>query len=355
MSEWSEPRTVMQAARYYGNRDVQIDEVEAPSPGEGEVLIHVAACGICGSDLGEYLHGPRFDDDHLPYTMGHEVAGTVAETGEGVDVKVGTEVVLSPLVACGDCRCCDEAKYNLCRNLEVIGAQRPGAYAERVTIPAENAVPLPDGVSLELAAVAEPVAVAFHALMQSPLRSGQSVGVIGTGPIGLGLIQLAKAAGAGPIFASGHREARRALAHECGADVVIDPRETDPVERVGTETDGGVDVAFEMAGNESALNDAIKVTKPDGHTTLVGVFKDETRIDPMDLVNHERSINASAAYQTGPLADRDFGAVLRKFASADVDPERLVTSRIDLDDIVDRGFEALASDGSEEVKVLVRP
>ena len=346
----------MRAARYYGNQDVQIDDVDEPSPGEGEVLIDVAACGICGSDLGEYLYGPRHEgDDHLPYTMGHELGGTVVETGPGADVEVGTEIVLNPLVACEDCPRCAEARYNLCQNLTVIGAQRPGGYAEQVVAPATNVIPLPDGLSPELAAVAEPVTVAYHGLLQSPLRPGQSAAVVGMGPIGLGLVQLVKAAGAEPIFASGHREARRALARECGADVVIDPRESDPAEVIHSETDGGVDVAFEVAGSESAINDALKIPKPGGHTTLLGVFKGEVEIDPMDLVNKERSVNASAAYQTGPLADRDFGPVLRKFASGELQPEPLVTSRIDLGDIVDDGFEALADSDSDEVKVLVRP
>ncbi|MFC6724914.1 zinc-binding dehydrogenase, partial [Halobium palmae] len=147
----------------------------------------------------------------------------------------------------------------------------------------------------------------------------------------------------------------RNLAYECGADVVVDPRETDPIERIGEETDGGVDVAFEMAGRESSLNDAIRAAKPGGHTTLVGVFEGRTEIDPMDLVNHERTVNASAAYQTGPLADRAFGAVLQGFASGELDPELLVTSRVDLEDVVADGFDALAGSDSEEVKVLVRP
>lgn len=346
----------MQAARYYGSQDVRVDDVEPPSPDAGEVVIDVESCGICGSDLHQYLHGSPFDDtDHVPYTMGHELSGTVTEVGEGVDLDVGTAVVLNPLVACGDCWCCDEGTYNLCRNLEVIGAQRRGGYAEQVAAPAENVLPLPDGLSTDLAAVAEPVAVAYHALMESPFRSGQSVCVVGLGPIGLGLVQLARDAGAGPIFASGHREARRDLAHESGADVVIDPRETDPAERVREETEAGVDVAFEVAGRESAFNDAIKATRANGCTTLVGVFEGKSDVDPMDFVDHERTVNASAAYQTGPLADRDFGPVLDKFAAGTVDAELLVTSRVDLDDIVAGGFEALAGGESEEVKVLVKP
>jgi len=346
----------MQAARYHGNRDVRIEEVAEPDPDPGEVVVDVETCGICGSDLGEYLYGPRYDDpDRLPYTMGHEVSGTVAETTDGVDIDVGTEVVLNPLVACGDCRQCDEAQYNLCENLRVIGAQRPGGYAERVTVPAGNVITVPDGVTLEMAAVAEPFAVAFHAVRKSPLSPGDTVAVVGMGPIGLGLVQIAKAVGADTVVASGHREVRRTLADECGADVVVDPRESTLRDRIHTELGDGVDVAYEVAGNESALNDAIKAARVGGHATLVGVYKGTAEIDPMDLVNDERSINASAAYQTGPMAARDFAPILRRFETGDLDPHPLVTSTIDLASIVDEGFEALADSQGGEVKVLVRP
>lgn len=345
----------MRAARYYGRQDVRVDTVEPPTPDTGEVLIDIRACGICGSDLGMYLHGPQAGSKHLPITLGHELGGTIATVGDSVDVAVGTEIVLNPLVACEECWCCDEGKYNLCRNLTVVGAQRPGGYAEQVAAPAKNVIPLPEGISPEIAAVSEPFAVAFHALRESPFRPGNSVGVVGMGPIGLGLVQLAKAAGAGPIYASGHRDARLALATECGADVVIDPRETDPIDRVSQDLDGGVDVAFEVAGNEGALNDAIGIARPDGNSTIVGVFEGDVSIDPMTLVNHQRSVEASAAYQTGPLADRDFEPILRQFEAGEVDPEPLVTSRIGLEQIVHDGFEALSDDEAGEVKVLVTP
>lgn len=345
----------MKAARYYGNRDIRIDDVAAPSPEAGEVLIDVAACGICGSDLGEYVYGPRRDDDeYLPYTMGHELGGTVAAVGEGVDLAVGTEVGVNPLVACEDCWCCDAGKYNLCRNLEVIGAHRQGGYAEQVVAPAGNVIPLPEDLSPADAAVAEPLTVAYHGLLESPLRPGDAVVVVGMGPIGLGMVQLAKAAGASPVIASGHRESRRRLAHECGADVVVDPRETTLAARVAEETEGGADVSFEVAGNESALTDAITATKASGHTTVLGVFKGPVEIDPMEFVNHERTINGSAAYETGPLADREFGTVYEMLANGELDADPLVTSRIGLDDIV-AGFEALADSESGEVKVLVEP
>lgn len=345
----------MRAARYYGDREIRVDDVEPPEPAAGEVVLDVEACGICGSDLGTYLHGPLGGSEHLPLTLGHEVGGTVAGVADGVDVDVGTDVVLNPLVACGECWCCAEGNYNLCRNLTVVGAQRAGGYADRVTAPATNVVALPDGVTAEMAAVSEPYAVAFHAIRTSPFRPGDSVAVVGMGPIGLALVQLVRASGAGRVYASGHRDSRRALAAECGADVVVDPRETDPVERVRADLDGGVDVSFEVAGNEGALNDALGMVKPSGRATLVGVYAGGAEIDPMTLVNHERSLGASAAYQTGPLADREFAPILDGFASGELDPAALVTSRIDLEDIVDDGFEALADGDRGEVKVLVEP
>ncbi|GGM59773.1 (R,R)-butanediol dehydrogenase/meso-butanediol dehydrogenase/diacetyl reductase [Halarchaeum rubridurum] len=345
----------MRAARYHANRDVRVEDVAAPAPEPDEVVVDVAACGICGSDLAEYSHGPRAGEESLPYVMGHEFGGTVAETGADADVAVGTEVVVNPLVACEDCWCCDAGQYNLCRNLVVVGAQRPGAYAERVRVPATNVVPLPDGVSPETAAVAEPFTVAYHGLLQSPIRSGDDVAVVGMGPIGLATVQLARDVGAGTVYASGHREARRALAAECGADVVVDPRETDFVETVRENTRGGADVAFDVTGTESGYADAVGATRPDGHTTLVGVFEDAIEADIMEYVSAQRSATGSAAYQTGPRAGEEFGTVLRKFAAGDLDPEPLVTSRIALDDIESEGFEALADSDSGEVKVLVRP
>lgn len=344
----------MKAARYYGNRDVRIDDVDAPSPGPGEVLIDVGACGICGSDLAEYLHGPRHGDEHLPYTMGHEFGGTVAAVGEDVDLTPGTEVGVNPLVACEDCRCCDEGQYNRCRNLEVIGAQRPGAYAEQVLAPAGNVMPLPDALSPADAAVAEPFTVAYHGLLRSPLRPGDAAVVVGTGPIGIALVQLAAAAGASPVIASGHREVRRELARESGADVVVDPRETDLGARVREVTDAGADVSFEVAGNGSALEDAIGATRAGGHTTVLGVFEGPVEIDPMEFVNHERTIGGSAAYETGPLADREFGEVYEMLARGELDGDALVTSRIGLEEIT-AGFESLGDSEGGEVKVLVEP
>ena len=345
----------MKAARLYGVEDVRIDDVDEPEPGPGEVLVDVAACGICGSDLHFYEEADDyFDADALPMTLGHEIGGTVVETGEGVDIAVGTDVALGPHTPCGECWCCQEAKYNLCRDLNATSA-RPGGYAERVVESADNAIPLPDGVSPADAAIAQPVCVGLHAVRQSPLGIGDSVAIVGTGPIGLGALRSAKSAGAGPIYVSEPQDARREIAADFGADVLIDPTEEDPVERIHEETGTGVDVAFEAVGHETTLNQAIESTKADGHTTIIGVFGDEVEIDPQLLVRHQRTVGGSTSHLVGPRLNEEYGVAIRQLASGELDADAYVTSRIDLDDVVEDGFEALQDPERAERKILVCP
>jgi (R,R)-butanediol dehydrogenase/meso-butanediol dehydrogenase/diacetyl reductase len=345
----------VKAARLYGEEDIRIDDVEAPTPGEGEVLVDVAACGICGSDLHFYQHTDDFfDDEDLPQTLGHEIGGTIAATGEGVDLAVGTEVVLGPHTPCGECWCCEEGKYNLCRDLNATSA-RPGGYAEQVVESADNAVPLPDGVSPADAAIAQPVSVGLHAVRQSPLGVGDSVAVVGAGPIGLGAIRSAKAAGGGPIYVSEPQDSRREVAADFGADVLIDPTEEDPVERIHEETGRGADVAFEAVGHENTLTQAVESTRADGHTTVIGVFSGPAEFEPQLLVQDQRTVGGSTSHLVGPRLTEEYGVVIRQLENGDLDAEKYVTSRVGLDDIVADGFDALTDDESEERKILVCP
>lgn len=345
----------MRAAQYYGPEDVRLEDIDAPSPGRGEILVDVAACGICGSDLHFYEDGLEHQPESgFPVTLGHEIGGTIVETGDGVETEVGTEVVLSPHEPCGECWCCDEAMYNLCRNLNATAAE-PGGFSEQVVCSSELAVTLPDGLSPEIAAIAQPVTVGMHAVRQSPLTLGDSVAIVGTGPIGLGALRFAKLAGAGRIYVSEPQAFRRSIARDYGADVLIDPTEEDPVDRIREETGAGVDVAFEAVGHETTLNQAIKSARPGGHTTIIGVFGGEAGVEPQDLVRHERSVSGSTSHQLGPLVHEEYDVTLRQLASGGFDPDPYVSSTIDLEDIVDDGFDVLLDGSREEVKILVRP
>lgn len=353
----------MRAARYHSSRDVRVEDTEPSAVGPGEVRVDVAACGICGSDLHEYAHGPSTipDSPHPvtgaepPLTIGHEIGGTVAETGAGVDVEVGTTAAVNPIVWCGDCRYCASGAYHLCTDGGFVGLSCDGGFAESVVVSAEKVVPMPDGVSAETAALVEPFSVGLHAVHQADLDSGDSVAVFGGGPIGVTVAQAAAAANAGPLYLSEPRPKRREIAAASGVDAVLDPTATDPVERIASETDGGVDVAFEVAGLERTVNQAIRTTRAGGTVTVVSLFEDEVEFFPTDLVTRERTVVGTAAFEGGPLSEREFGVTARGFADGTLEPERLVTSRIDLDDIVDGGFERLLDDGSDEMKILVEP
>jgi (R,R)-butanediol dehydrogenase/meso-butanediol dehydrogenase/diacetyl reductase len=354
----------MRAARYYGPKDVRIEDVEPDTVGPNDVRVDVDACGICGSDLGEYLGGPITipDEPHpvtgeqLPITMGHELSGTVAEAGENVDMAVGTPVVMNPIVWCGDCQYCDEGNYRLCTSGGFIGLSGGGGgFSENIVVSSEKIVPIPDSMSLEHAALVEPFTVGVHAVEQSGLRSGDAAAVFGSGPIGLTVVQAAIAAGADPVYVSEPQAARRARATECGADVTIDPLETDPVEQINSEVEGGVDVAFEVAGVEQSVNQALTATRSGGTTTIVSIFEESVEINPNDIVMPEQTVVGTAAYTGGPLSGREFGTTIRKFASGAFDPEPFITSRIALEDIVTDGFEALLDEDREEVKILVEP
>jgi len=345
----------MQAALLYGARDVRVEEVEAPEPGPAQVLVDVAACGICGSDLHVYEHPSTSPGRELPRILGHEIGGTVVEVGaDVVGVDPGTDVVLSPHEPCGECWCCEAGEYNLCRDLTA-GTATPGGYTERVVTNASNAIPVPPGVSPENAAIAQPVSVGLHAVRQSPLDAGDSVAVFGTGPIGLGALHFARSGGAGPIYASEPRDSRRAVAAAFGADVVVDPTEEDPVERIREEHGGGVDVAFEAVGHETTFDQAVRSTRAGGHTTVIGVFDDDVAFQPGALVRHQRTVGGSTSHLIGPRVTAEYDVVLRQLASGDLDADQYVTSRIGLDDAVEDGFEALLDAERAERKILVCP
>lgn len=334
-------------------------------PGPGELRLAVDACGICGSDLHEYVAGPitvpeephPVTGEQLPLPMGHEFTGEVIETGEhDSDIEVGDRVAVNPIQYCGDCRYCREAKYNICESIGFFGLTGGGGgFSEEAVVPAEQAVPFPDDLPAEYGALVEPFSVGLHAVDLADLSPGASVAVFGTGPIGLTIVQCARAAGAGEIYAVEPREHRRSIAGDSGADVTLDPSETETVEELLAESDGGVDVVFEVAGVEQAFRDAVRTVKHDGRVIVVSLFEETVEFNPTDIVTTERTVSGSAAFHGGSLSHRDFGAVIGMFSEGLLDPESLITGRIGLDGIVDGGFEALEDPSKDHIKIIVEP
>jgi (R,R)-butanediol dehydrogenase/meso-butanediol dehydrogenase/diacetyl reductase len=355
----------MRAARYHGREDVRVEDIEAASVDAGEIRIEVGACGICGSDLHEYAAGPIFVPDEtphpvsgerLPITMGHEFSGVVREVGEGVThLATGDRVAINPILYCGDCRQCDEGNYHRCESGGFVGLSGGGGgFAESFVTDAERAVPLAEDVSLAAGALVEPLSVGLHAVRRSGLQAGDAVAVFGSGPIGLSVIQCARTAGAGRIFVSEPRAARRDRAAACGADELIDPTTADAVDRITGATDGGVDAAFEVAGVEATYNAALRSTRPGGTATVVSIWEGAVTADPNALVLGERTVTGTLAYLGGPRSGEEFGMVIEMLAEGTLDPEPLLTDQIGLDG-VEAGFEALLDEESDQVKILVEP
>jgi (R,R)-butanediol dehydrogenase/meso-butanediol dehydrogenase/diacetyl reductase len=353
----------MQAAMYYGQRDVRVEDIAEPTVGSDEVLVDIGAAGICGSDLHEYTAGPisiPTDSPHpltgvtTPVPMGHEFGGTIGEIGENVrEVTVGDVVAVNPILSCGDCPYCNTGRQNICESLGFIGLSGGGGgFSQRIVVPSQNVIELREGMTPTDGALIEPFSVGVHAVRQSPLQLGDTVAVVGAGPIGLMVIQAARSAGAERIFASEPHPDRRRLATECGADIAVDPTAESLAEQVQSETDVGVDIAFEVAGLEPTLDQAIKSTKRGGHTTVVSVFEDRVAVEVNDISMLERSVNGTRAYHAGGRAHDDYEIAVGMLAEGHFDAEPLVTDHIALSNIVEDGFEQLLKDKSS-VKILI--
>lgn len=234
----------MRVARWYGGDDIRIEQVPKPALSGLEVRIRVAVCAVCGTDVHS-LAG-KFPLTAPPCVLGHEFSGTVAEIGPQVTrVQVGDRVAVEPGVVCHSCWYCRNGQEHLCTSRQM----SPGGFAEYAVVPESVVWRLPDALSLETAALAEPMACAVHAVDQAQLRSGSTVAILGAGAIGLSLLQLCRLSGAATTVVLEPDAGRRDLALRLGADLAVDPLETNAVEAIRSVTDGrGADAVFEAVG-----------------------------------------------------------------------------------------------------------
>ena len=343
----------MKALRWHNQKDIRLENIEEPQIAQGKVKIKVKWCGICGSDLHEYLGGPIFipvDQPHpltneiAPVTLGHEFSGEIVEIGEGVsDYQVGDRVVVEPIFATHG----HQGAYNLDENMGFLGlAGGGGGFSEYVSVDTELLHKLPDELSYEQGALVEPSAVALYAVRSSKVQAGDTAAVFGCGPIGLLVIEALKAAGATDIYAVELSPERQAKAEELGA-IVINPAEyEDVVAELIHRTNGGVDVSFEVTGVPVVLKQAIQSTSIAGETVIVSIWEKGAEILPNDIVIKERTIKGIIGY-------RDvFPSVLNLMRKGYFPADKLVTKKIKLDDVIEEGFQSLISE-KNQVKILV--
>jgi 2-desacetyl-2-hydroxyethyl bacteriochlorophyllide A dehydrogenase len=342
----------VKGAVYHGPRDLRIEDVPEPTPAPGQVLIEVARNGICGSDLHTYLGASKGGATmHVPgVVLGHEFAGVVTDVGDGVDdITVGTIVAVAPIEWCGSCYACLHSWPQMCRKLGLYGGYRlplHGGLAPLVAVSRRAAFPVPPGLGAAEAALAEPMAVAVHAV-----RRGASVMVLGAGPIGLGVLQAALAAGATTAIVTEVSPARRDAAGQLGATAIVDPTHEDPRTAVRDLTRHGVDVVFETTANDAALGQGIAALRPRGTLVSVAGWGEPARIDMGVAMAKEIDIRYTMTYEPAI----DFPATLAMLAAGTFDAGVVISDHIPLDRLIEDGLEELLHHADRHVKILVDP
>jgi 2-desacetyl-2-hydroxyethyl bacteriochlorophyllide A dehydrogenase len=312
---------------YVGDRQVRADEADAVAPAPGEVQVRVAYNGLCGTDL-HIVHGSMDRRVTMPLIFGHEMSGTIAVVGEGVDGwTVGDAVTVMPLDWDGTCPACLAGNNHICQNLNFVGIDSPGALQQFWTVPAELLVRLPPGLALDHAALAEPVAVAVHDVRRSELVAGDRVVVIGGGPIGVLIATVARYQGAEVVVIE-LEPGRRSQITSLGF-VTLDPREVDQVQWVEEWTGGaGADVVFEVSGAAPAVLGATALAKVRGTLVVVAIHPTPREMDLQRLFWRELRILGARVYQRA-----DFETAVELLRDGVIPAELLISRVVPIDEI----------------------
>lgn len=342
----------MIAALITGKETVDLVEFDDPLPADEGVVVDIAFCGVCGTDVHAYQSGRPY----TPAICGHEWSGTVSAAGRDVrSLSEGDRVVVAAPPACGRCTACHSGHADRCQQafLMLVGrdplAPKHGGFAERIAVAADRVVKTHPALSDEQAAQVEPVTVAFHAVRGSGLRLGDTAVVQGAGPIGLGTLQFVRAAGAGRIVVIEPNAERRQLAQELGAHETVEPG--DAATRLVNElTHGlGADIVFECVGRPAAIQTAVDLARRGGSMCMIGLPDENASINPSAWLIKEIAVTASLAYFR-----EEFDMAMGMIADGRVALDRLHTSTSSVEGL-DSVLADLASGRSAQTKVLINP
>jgi L-iditol 2-dehydrogenase len=332
--------------------ELTITDLPRPECDADSVLVRVVACGICGSDVHGYdgSSGRRIP----PLVMGHEAAGVIAEVGSAVkDFKVGERVTFDSTVSCGECDYCQRDQVNLCDRRQVLGVscgdyRRYGAFAEYVAVPARILYRVPESLSLEHAALIEAVSIAVHAVKRSQVKTGETALVVGTGMIGLLVIQVLRHVGCRNIVAIDLDESRLTLARESGAHRTFLAEDNILAELLKATNDIGFDHSFEVVGFTPTLQTAVKAVRKGGSVTLVGNLAPNVELPLQAVVTRELTLYGTCG------SSGEYPECIELLSSGAVKVEPLISAQISLDE-APVWFERLHSGERGLMKVLVRP
>lgn len=351
----------MLAARFYGAKDIRLEDVPVPQITEpDEVLLEIGFCGICGTDLHEYLMGPivipksphPLTGATLPQTLGHEFGGTVAEVGPGVrGVRPGDRVSVCPAIVCGECDMCRQGLGQLCLRFACTGlSAETGALAQFAVVTESQVFKVPDVVTDIESAVMEPACVAAYGVDRAGVTGGDVVLITGAGPIGVLSALYADAIGAATVVISEPNPNRAALARAIDIGPVIDPTHDDLDAFLADLTGGsGVDLTVECSGSSPGLVAAVANTRRRGNIVQTGLHTKPAPVDMMVVAERELTVIGSWAWNL-----HEWPRIIRLVASGKFPIRKAVTSTIDLGDVVTKGFDVLVDPNGDQLKVLVK-
>lgn len=281
----------MKAVKWFAPRDMRVVEIDKPTPKPFEALIRIESTGVCGSDMHYFSEG-RIGKTVIttPIILGHEYAGIVEDAGSDADRSlIGKRVAVEPGIPCMKCEFCLKGHYNVCPRLQFPGGPPyDGALCEYICVHAAFCFPVPDAVSAMEAAMIEPLAVALHAIDLAHLKPGETVAVLGLGPIGLLTAQVARLAGAGKIFGCDLHDYRVEVSHKYGVDLAFNASQDNTAEVIARETNGrGVDVAIDCARSTETPATACRIARPAGRCVLVGISGEENGVFPVDIARRK--------------------------------------------------------------------
>ena len=343
----------MKAIQYYGPQDIKYEEVMVKPPEEGEIVVKIMSALTCGTDVKTFRRGHPVLIKNIPSGFGHEFSGIVERIGHGVSkFKVGDRVVCANSAPCGECFYCRRGEYNLCENLDLLN----GAYAQYITVPAriveKNTLILPDNLSFDKAAFCEPLANVVHGVERTGISKGQTVGIIGIGPIGLMFARLAKLKGA-KVIVAGRNPIKLKLAEEFAyADDIVDLTRYPNPEKIFmdfTEEHKGLDVAVECVGRPEIWERIFSFVRPGGTVHFFGGCKSGSTVTFDTTKMHYGDIRLMSVFHHTP---QYFRKALEYIASGEVEVEKLITKTLGLKDVEYAMQEHIAG---RAVKFLIKP
>lgn len=326
---------------------IEYRDIARPLVNPGEVLIQICRIGVCGSDIHVY-HGMHPYTSY-PVVQGHEVSGVIAEVGAGVaGLQPGDIVTIMPQVTCGKCYPCQHGMEHICEELKVMGFQTDGAAQEFFSIAAEKVLKMPEGITLDQAAMVEPVSVGVHAIRRAGGVEGKNVLVLGAGTIGNLLAQAARASGANKVMVTDMSAYKIERARLCGLNCAVNPHEQDLAEAVkGCLGPDRADVIFECVGVESTITDAVHLARKGSKIVVVGVFGKKPLVDLGLLQDRELTMVGTLMYQKV-----DYLRAIEFIAAKKIALEPLISSRFSFDRYLDAYHTIEAAHGNS-MKVMI--